>query len=150
MHRSNTIILVLIFIFSVSFLNSAIAQDVQSSYGPEPGQKDVLLKSFNGSVSLMLADRDKLGLSEDQIKKIKDLSVKVRKAVIKMGAEIRTLRVDMNTTVWEAPLDLNESNSLLARSHSLFEDRGKFLLNSIHELHQILTPEQLKSFNSLV
>ena len=135
----------LMLVLGVSF---SFAQETPDGQIAQP-QRDILLSNFNNSIDIALANRSLLGLSDKQIQQIKKLSADVKKKIISIDAQIRTLKVDINTLSWEAPLNLDQSNALLAESHELFQQRGQYLLNSISDFHKILNKNQLKQFNSI-
>ena len=100
--------------------------------------------SFFMSVQRILEKRDELGLSDEQVKKIKNLTAEVQKEMIKQDAEIKTLKVEINTLMWEAPLDTETANNLLAEKYKLAKDKAKYLVSAHDRLNKILTEEQLK------
>ncbi len=125
-------------LFSAS---ASYAMTGQKSYGKsEWGLKESFFHSAHG----VLEKRDQLGLSDEQVKAIKDLMKETQKNLIKQDADIKTLKVEINTLMWESPLDTEKINNLLAEKYKLKKDKAKYLVSAHDKLNKILTEEQLK------
>ena len=97
----------------------------------------------------ILSNKDKLELNEGQITQIRHLVRDVKKETIKMNADIETLKVEINTLMWEAPFNVDQVNSLVAEKHKLKHQKAMYLVKSHDKLYRILTVDQLKKLNTL-
>tara|TARA_Y100000031_G_C8157631_1_gene355343 strand:- start:79 stop:555 length:477 start_codon:yes stop_codon:yes gene_type:complete len=97
----------------------------------------------------MLHNQEELGLSDEQVKQIKDLKVKAKKEVIRKKAEIEILAIDIKAGMWADVIDANAINGLIDMKYELKKQKAKSLLSSYVELKNILTAEQKKTLKAL-
>lgn len=95
----------------------------------------------------ILEHNKELGLTDEQIKQIKDIKKQVKKDLVQQDAEIKNLTVEINTLMWEAPMDLTETNALVDQKYELTKKKAKYLLGAYDKLHKVLTKEQLNELN---
>lgn len=130
------ILFILAAVLSVSFFSfSQDAEGRKASSGP-------LEDKFNAKVNKILTQKEQLKLTEEQVKRIEALKLEVNKNLTKQDADIETLTVEINTFMWEAPLDLEKTNALVAEKHELVKKKDQYLLFSMDKLNKILTSKQ--------
>lgn len=128
-----------ILVFSLVFMQSALYADGSKSY-----KHSGLEEKFYKQGHKILENNKELGLSEDQIKQVKALKKQVKKDLIQQDADIKTLEVEVNTLMWEAPIDVNQTNALVEEKYELKKKKAKYLVSAYDKLNKILTKEQLK------
>ena len=102
-----------------------------------------LEKKLNKTVYKLIDNRDELNLTDTQVAQIKELSKNVQKSLIKQDADIKTLKVEINTLMWEAPFSEEEVNPLIAEKYELEKRKMQFIASSLAQLHKSLSKEQL-------
>ncbi|MFC1570747.1 hypothetical protein ACFL4E_03080 [Candidatus Omnitrophota bacterium] len=96
----------------------------------------------------ILEHNKELGLTAKQVKEVKALKVKVKKDLIKQDADIKTLKVEINTLMWEAPMSLDETNMLVDKKYELKKKKAKYIVSAYDKLNKILTKEQLDKLST--
>lgn len=128
--------------FSFSCFSGALYADGKSGkyYGLEG--------KFFRLAHKILEHNKELGLTAEQVKKINSLKAQVRKALLKQDADINTLKVEINTLMWEAPMALDETNALVDEKYDLKTKKAKYIVSAYDKLNKILTKEQLKELST--
>ncbi len=143
---------IIILIVAVMF-TSNIAVWTAAAEGGWKGSKasfaDDLESKFCGKGKAILKDREQLGLTETQVTNVRTLMAETKKSLIKRDAEIKTLKVEINTLMWEAPFDTEEVNNLIAEKYKLKKEKTQFLVSAYNDLYVGLDAEQVKKANAL-
>lgn len=87
---------------------------------------------------------EKFGLSADQESSVKKLEANAWKELASRDAAINALKVQINTLMWESPMDFDQVSLLISRQHDLEEERSKYLVSVFNKLKDILTEEQIE------
>jgi Spy/CpxP family protein refolding chaperone len=116
--------------------------------GGKSGKNYGLEGKFYRQAHKILEHNKELGLTAEQVKKIKALKAQVRKDMIQQDADIQTLKVEINTMMWEAPMDLDETNGLVEQKYELKKKKAKYMVSAYDKLNKILTKEQLKELST--
>jgi len=114
-------------------------------YAFEKGDKEHhwdLEEKFTGRLKMILSNKDALGLSEEQIKNVKDLKMKTKKDLIRMDAEIDVTRLDIESAMWDETADTETINKLIDKKYDLKKEKAKSLVAACNALKGILTKEQ--------
>jgi len=98
---------------------------------------------------LLIKNQEELGLTEEQVKKIKDLKIATKKDVIKKKADIEILGLDIKAALWEDTVDLSALNALIDTKYELKKEKTKSLVAAYVELKGVLTEEQKAKFKDL-
>lgn len=110
--------------------------------GKKEGYHKGFEKKFFYKARLILKNKDKLGLADKQLKKIKGLKIKTKKDVIRKDAELSIIALDIKAAIGEKQIDTGAVNKLLDKKYDLKKDKAKSLLAAYAALKRILTDEQ--------
>jgi Spy/CpxP family protein refolding chaperone len=83
---------------------------------------------------MLIANDDELGLTEDQLKKIKDLKHKTKKDMIMKDAEIDVVAVDAKALLWDDPIDIVAVNKLIDSKYDLKKAKAKAFVAALADL----------------
>lgn len=97
---------------------------------------------FFHKVRLALAKAAELGLSDDQVSKIKDIEYTFKKSLIKKDADIKSLCLDIKEAVGKDTVDINSVNSLIDKKYAIKADKAKEAVQACANLKKILTKDQ--------
>jgi len=97
----------------------------------------------------MLKNQDELGLSDEQVNKIKDLKYATKREVIKRDAEIDLVKVDIKQKLHEDKTDVEGINTLIDKKYALKNEKAKYSVKTYADLKNILTEEQMKELKTL-
>jgi len=91
---------------------------------------------------MILSNKAELGLTDEQAAKVKDLSSKVKKDLIRKDAEIDIVAVDLKAQKYKDPVDVAAVNELIDKKYELKKDKAKYQVAAYAELKDIMTTEQ--------
>lgn len=145
--KGKTIIVAsLILVLIASYLLPvAYAYDSKKTKGYHCGLKDKLFRKAH----FILKNQEELGLSDEQVKKIKNLKLEAKKDLIKKKAEIDVIAVDIKAKMWEDAVDTEAVNKLIDQKYELKKAKTKSLMEAYAALKSILTEEQKKKLKDL-
>lgn len=97
----------------------------------------------------MIENKEGLGLTDEQVKKIKDLKMKAKKESIKAEADIEITALDIKSAMWEEKIDTEAVNALIDKKYELKKQNAKSMVKTYAELKGILTAEQKAKMKEL-
>ena len=112
------------------------------SKGHKMWGKKGLDKMFFFKAHLALAKAKELGLSDDQVSKIKALTYNLKKSFIKEDADIKSLGLDIREAITKDTVDTNAVNSLIDKKYALKATKDKEAVEAYANLKKILTKDQ--------
>ena len=112
-------------------------------------QKSGLESKFYCKAQFLMKNQDELGLSDDQITKIKDLKMKTKKDLIMRNAEIDVLALEIKSALYAEKVDINAVNSLVDKKYDLKKKTTKDLISACVAVKDILTKEQKDKLKAL-
>lgn len=119
----------------------------KGGYGSSKGHG--LEGKFCSQARGILKERDELGLTDKQVDQVRALAVETKKSLIRQDADIKTLKVEINTLMWESPFDVDKVNALIAQKYDLKGKKAKYLVSAHDKLYKLLTKEQQEKANRL-
>jgi len=146
MNKKNIVVSSLVVFFCAMFFASMAYADRGYKDGHHKyGLDKKVLKKFH----LILTHKDDLGLSDEQVKKIKGLKIKTKKNLIKQKAEIDLIKIDIKSSLWEDKIDIKTIEKLIDQKYEIKKEKAKALINSYAELKNILSDEQKAKLKSI-
>ena len=97
---------------------------------------------FFHKAHLALSHAAELGLSDDQVSKIKALEYTVKKNLIKEDADIKSLGLDIREAITKDTVDTNAVNSLIDQKYAKKAEKAKETVQAYANLKKILTKDQ--------
>jgi len=91
-----------------------------------------------------------LGLSDAQVKKLKDIQSKAQRDGIKTRAEVDTLQLDLKDELDRDDPDINKVDSLLDKIGAKHTEMQKNTIHTMVEMKDALTPEQKEKAKALL
>ena len=105
---------------------------------------------FQYGVTLMLRNADKLGLNDEQIRKLDNIKRKYSKDIIKQDAEMKIAEIDLGALLKESEINLSEVKEALKKVEN-FKTQIRYLrITAFVEARKILTDEQKNSLKKLM
>lgn len=117
--------------------------------GGMKGSQEDMGDQFCDKAMMILKNREELGLSEEQIKKVKDLKMSVKKDLIRKKADIEIIALDIKSAMWGDVIDVNAVNALIDRKYDLKKEKAKSLVAAHAALKTVLTEEQKKKLKDI-
>ena len=97
----------------------------------------------------MIKSQEELGLSDEQVAKIKDLKYGVKKELVKKTAEIDILKIDIKAMLYGDTVDVAAIDPLIDKKYEIKKAKAKYLVAKYAELKDMLTEEQTKELKTL-
>ena len=101
-------------------------------------------------ISLLLRNREKLGLSDDQVKKLEQLRSDFEKETIRNEADIRVAEIDLNNLLQAQNADLAKVEAKIRDIERLRADLRIARIRAIEKGKALLTAEQRKKLQELL
>ncbi|NQT46560.1 MAG: Spy/CpxP family protein refolding chaperone [Candidatus Omnitrophica bacterium] len=118
-----------------------------------PGKSEGHHKDFGEKFSLkahlILKNEEELGLSDDQVEKVKTLKLKNKKGLIMQEAEIEVLSLELKSKMWSDEIDTSAINKLIDQKYELKKAKAKSSVEACVALKKILTKEQKAKLKAL-
>jgi len=118
-------------------------------HGKMKSHGDGFENKFYGKACFMMENSEELGLSDETVKKIKELKLKTKKDLIKKDAEIDVLALDIKAAMMEDSVDITALNALIDKKYELKKEKAKVLAGSYAALKGMLTAEQKDKMKKL-
>lgn len=93
--------------------------------------------------------RQKLGITDDQAKKIEDLHVSTAKQMIDLNAKIKTTKIDLEQALKEKRPDKVKVLGLIEATGKLKTDEAKLRMVARLNLREILTDQQIDTIQKM-
>ena len=101
-------------------------------------------------ISLILRNREKLGLSDDQVKKLEQLRSDFDKESIRNDADIRVAEIDLNNQLLGQSPNLAKVEAKIREIERLRADLRIARIRAIENAKALLTADQRKKLNELL
>jgi len=115
----------------------------KSSCGGKGYHHDASLESkvFMKGHFLMM-NQDEIGLTDEQIDKVKSIKMATKKNLILQDANIAVLKIDIRGMMKQDPVPMDEIDALIDQKYSLKSDRAKMLVSAYVDMKGVLSDEQ--------
>jgi len=103
---------------------------------------------FNKAHSIM-ENAAELGLSDDQLQKVKTLKTNTKKSMIKSDAEVEVLVLDIEAALEKDEIDVNNTTALIDKKYSIKSQEAKTLVGAYADLKNVLSKDQMKKLHDI-
>ncbi|MFA5260870.1 MAG: Spy/CpxP family protein refolding chaperone [Candidatus Omnitrophota bacterium] len=121
----------------------------QEGWGRHPDRKKGFEENFFKKAHMLLKQQEELKLSEEQIGKIKNLKLNVKKDLIMKEAQIKVIGLDVKALLWEDAIDVDQVNGLIEQKYDIKKAKAKMFVKAMADLENILTDEQKEALKGL-
>lgn len=98
---------------------------------------------------MILMNSDELGLSDEQVEKIKQITMRNKKEMIKRGAELEVVALDIKSAMYSEKPDVEAINKLIDKKYDLKKAKAKAMVAAYAELKGVLSASQMKALKDL-
>ena len=98
---------------------------------------------------LALENHEELGLSEDAVKKIRELKIGTKKSLIRNRAEVELLMVDVISKLHTEKPEISEINKLIDKKFDVKKAGMKKLIAAFIGIKKLLSKEQIKQIKAI-
>lgn len=98
---------------------------------------------------MLLKNRDELGLSDEQVARIKELKLQYKKAMIAQQAAIDVVAVDIKAKLYADVIDTEAINALIDKKYEVKTGKAKAMVAAVAELKGLLTAKQRETLKTL-
>ena len=99
---------------------------------------------------MMLSNKEELGLSDEQVNKVKELKMNTKKDIIRKDAEIEILALEIKSEMWKDPADTVAVNKLVDKKYDLKKETTKALVAGCAALKDVLTKDHVYSPDNII
>jgi len=97
----------------------------------------------------MIAYKEELGLSDEQVETIRGLKLSVKKELILKNADAGVLAVDVHAGLREHHIDVEAMNKLIDQKYAVKKAKSQSLVKAYAELKGVLSEEQMDKLKEL-
>ncbi len=121
------------------------------AFGEGKGKKchKGLEKKFYFKAHMILKNKEELGLSDKQVKKIKDLKIETKKDLIRKNAEISIVALDIKAAMYGDQINTTAVDKLIDKKYDLKKEKAKSLVGAYAAVKGTLTSEQKDKLKGL-
>jgi Spy/CpxP family protein refolding chaperone len=117
--------------------------------GASRDREESVTNKFLEKVKMIDKYQDELGVSGEQLTKIKDLKIALKKEHIRRDAEIELLKVDITSLLYADQVDVEAVNKLIDKEYSAMKAKTKKSIASYVELNSVLNKDQIAELKEL-
>ena len=104
---------------------------------------------FFKKAHFLLENASEIGLTDDQVAKIKAQKYALKKSKIKKSADIKIFALDIKEELGKDTVDLNNLKNMIDKKYAAKAEKAKELAEAYVNLKNILTKEQQKKLKDL-
>ena len=97
----------------------------------------------------ILENHEELGLTDENVKKVRDLKIGTKKSLIRNKAEVELLMVDIISSLYAAKPEISEINKLIDKKFDIKKAGMKKLIASFVGIKKLLSKEQMKQVKAI-
>jgi Spy/CpxP family protein refolding chaperone len=101
-------------------------------------------------ISMMLRNREKLGLSDDQVRRMEQLRTDFEKESVRKEADVRVAEMDLETVLDAPSVDMGKAEAKVRDIEKSRADLRIARIRAIEKAKDLLTPEQRKKLQELM
>ncbi len=166
MERTGMIGIIAVILFSLLFASGGGAQTASPMMGqtpPRPGMMPAMraveswrrippimsiMRMIHRWEHYLIAQKESLGLNENQLDQIESLLQAHRKYLIRTGADLRVLRMEIRELLVKEKIDLASVEAKLKALEALAASRVMETIRIFEKVLAVLTPEQQRKANA--
>ena len=137
-------LLVAVFVFGLMSVRAYAGM-----HGDKKDHGGGLESKFSCKAGMILRNKEELSLTDEQMKRLKELKVATKKDLVRKNADIDILAIDIKSKLWEETIDTEAINALIDRKYEIKKAKAKALVAACAELKRILTEEQIGKLKAL-
>ena len=104
---------------------------------------------FMMKADFLLEHKSEVGLTDDQVKTIKDLKLQMGKDTIRQSADMKTFELDLKSKLAEDKVDVDGTNALIDKNFATALAAAKSNLATYAKLKDLLNPGQITTMKAL-
>ena len=97
----------------------------------------------------ILENHEELGLTDVDVKKVRDLKIGTKKSMIRNRAEVELLMVDIISSLYQDKPEISEINKLVDKKFDIKKAGMKKLIAAFVGIKKVLSKEQIKQVKAI-
>ena len=118
--------------------------------GPRPRMDRCTMDSMGDMMGKCLQFADTLGLSEEQVNKIKPIHRDMKKKQVRFKADLEIAQIELKEIIEVKDFDLDKANAQVKKIGDMETAHHLEMLKSVKEVRSILTDEQFKKMKGMM
>ncbi|MHB0912620.1 MAG: Spy/CpxP family protein refolding chaperone [Armatimonadota bacterium] len=98
----------------------------------------------------MMMLREELGLSDDQVDRIRDIYTNMRKHKVQLRSRIEMNKIDLQTMMMREEMNMQEIEQKIREIANLKAEKYIGWVRAMQEMRNVLTPDQRDSVKSMI
>ncbi len=122
---------------------------VSGGHGQDESSPCPIIDKIMKKAHFLLENWEEIGLSQEQVNTIKDLKLQDKKSMIRGGADMEIMMLDMKSKLSEEVLDVEGMNAMIDEGMAQMTQSAKASVDVYAKLKAVLTPEQVEKAKAL-
>ena len=97
----------------------------------------------------IVENHEELGLTDEAVKKVRELKIGTKKSMIRNRAEVELLMVDIISSLYQAKPEISEINKLVDKKFEIKKAGMKKLIAAFVGVKKLLSKEQMKQVKAI-
>lgn len=112
-------------------------------------KKDSIKDKFFKKIKMMYVYQDEIGLSDEQMDKIKAIKIDLKKDLIMKKAQIQVIMVDVKAALYEDEINVEAVSALVDKKYEIKKAKMKKLIQAYADVKKILTQDQMDNLKKI-
>lgn len=143
-----TLLAALIGLVPASALADHAEKGNKGFFGKKGGKGELACMAV-GKAHFYLAHAKEIGLSDEQVNKIKSIKMDLKKKLVRDEAEVEVVKMDLMAALHTDSPDQAKINSLIDKKHEIKKNLAKASVQALFDIKGTLTPEQKEKAKEL-
>jgi len=149
MQMKKNLMVAIALVLAFGLMQSVSFADKGYKHGERVYQKKSIKGKFFKVVRLIYLYQDELKVNDEQLDQIKELKVALKKSLIQKKADIKVIKVDIRSLLYEDEVDVDAANKLIDQKYEIKKAKAKEVVESYAKLKKILTKEQMDKLRGI-
>lgn len=131
------------------FSSATYVQACSMADGTPKDRDESVTKKVFEKIKIINTYQDELEVSDEQLTKIRDLKIALKKEHIRRDAEVELLKLDITSLLYADQVDVEAVNKLIDKEYSAMKAKTKKSIASYVELNSVLNKDQMTELKEL-
>lgn len=136
-------------VLALGLMQSVSFAEKRAGYDHGRYHKKSVKEKFFKKAKMIYLYQDELNVTDEQLDQIKELKIALKKDLIRKGADLNIIKVDIRSLLHEDEVNINAVNKLIDQKYEIKKAKMKKVVQSYAQLKKILTKEQIEKLKEI-
>lgn len=136
-------------VLALGLMQSVSFAEKRAGYDHGRYHKKSVKEKFFKKAKMIYLYQDELNVTDEQLDQIKELKIALKKDLIRKGADLNIIKVDIRSLLHEDEVNISAVNKLIDQKYEIKKAKMKKVVQSYAQLKKILTKEQIEKLKEI-